>query len=119
MVECLPLVEVSLRLVSFSVHGLGLFVFPPLLPFFSITRAAVGFVFRGRGTGNCRGVGTNVFSSGYIKSLLVATYVPLAFHVPDVIERGGGGHGGVRRDLSNVGEVGQPFRAVMSEVQKR
>lgn len=60
-------------------------------------------------------MGTNVFSSGYIKSLLCG-YVPLAFHVLDVIERGGGGDGGVRRDLSNVGEVGQSFRAVMSEV---
>lgn len=38
------------------------------------------------------------------------------FHVLDVIERGGGGDGGIRRDLSNVGEVGQSFRAVMSEV---
>lgn len=70
----------------------------------------MGFVSRGRDTRNCRGVGTNVFSSGHIKSLLVG-YVPLAFHVLDVIERGGGGDGGVRRDLSNVGEVGQPFRS--------
>ena len=48
MVECLPLVEVPLSSGIFSVARLGLFFFASFVAFFfSITRAAVGFVFRG------------------------------------------------------------------------